>query len=128
MSGRILLDTNIVIALFAADAVVLAHLDAVDESFISAVVLGELYYGAQKSAQRQRNIARIDAFGRSMSVVPSDEETAKVYGRIKASLHAQGRPIPENDIWIAATAIQKGLTLASRDKQFANVEGLEVVN
>jgi tRNA(fMet)-specific endonuclease VapC len=62
MNGRFLLDTNIIIALFAQDASVLQNLSVAAEVPVPCVVLGELYYGAQKSTRVLENIARLDAF------------------------------------------------------------------
>jgi len=59
-------------------------------------------------------------------ILGCDAETARRYGEIKFGLQQKGRPISENDIWIAAIAVQHELTLASRDGHFAEVEGLQV--
>ncbi len=127
MSGRFLLDTNIVIALWANDATVTSQLAAASEVFVPIIVLGELYYGARKSAWSATNIARIDEFAARSSILLCDLTTAQQYGAIKNALRAKGRPIPENDLWIAAVATQYGLTLASRDDHFGYVEGLTIV-
>ena len=126
MSGRILVDTNIVIALFAKEVVVQQHLAEADEVFLSSIVLGELYYGAQKSAHVETNISRINMFAAGSSVLGCDTVTAQHYGVIKDYLRTKGRPIPENDIWIAATAKQYHLTLVTRDEYFQAVEGVAV--
>ena len=124
MSGRFLLDTNIVIAIFAEESAVLERAAAADEVSVPAVALGELYYGARKSAQSATNIARIDEFAAAATVLGCDAVTAQQYGKIKNDLRAKGRPIPENDIWIAAVAAQHGLTVVSRDDHFAEVTDL----
>jgi tRNA(fMet)-specific endonuclease VapC len=126
MSGRFLLDTNIVIAIFAKEAKVQAHLVIASEIFVPAIVLGELYYGAHKSSRITENIAKITAFGANNTVLVSDTETAQAYGQIKNVLRAKGRPIPENDIWIAAIAIQYNLALVTRDGHFGEVDGLMI--
>jgi tRNA(fMet)-specific endonuclease VapC len=77
-----------------------------DEVFVPAITLGELYYGARKSPRFEANINRIDAFAATMAILGCDEATARQYGRVKDDLRAKGRPIPENDIWIAAVATQ----------------------
>jgi tRNA(fMet)-specific endonuclease VapC len=128
MAGRFLLDTNIVIALFAGEAAVLHEFSNADEVFLSSVVLGELYYGARKSARTAQNVARVDAFAASNVVLTCDVDTAQQYGVIKESLRTKGKLIPENDIWIAATALQHGLPLTTRDAHFHEVDGLTVVN
>ncbi len=126
MNGRFLLDTNIVIAIFAKDPSVLDHLAQAAEVFVSSIVLGELFYGAAKSSQAHANIARIEEFAAGTVVLACDAATARDYGRIKNDLRIRGRPIPENDIWIAAIAMQHGLTVVSRDGHFDEVISLAV--
>ena len=124
MNGKFLLDTNIVIALFADDPAVRDQLADDLEVFIPSIVLGELFYGALKSTRVEANLARLDEFTRSSAVLGCDATTARYYGQIKNTLREKGRPIPENDIWIAAIAMQHGFTLATRDRHFDEVEGL----
>jgi tRNA(fMet)-specific endonuclease VapC len=126
MSGRFLLDTNIVIAIFAKEVNVQAHLVSATEIFVPAIVLGELYYGAHKSSRVTENIAKINEFAANNTVMVSDTATAQAYGQIKNCLRAKGRPIPENDIWIAAIAIQYNLGLVTRDSHFGEVDGLVI--
>ena len=95
--------------------------------FLSSIVLGELFFGAFRSVRVEENLARVAEFASSNTVLVCDTATARYYGRIKKRLSEEGRPIPENDIWIAATARQHGLTLVSRDTHFNEVEGLETV-
>lgn len=125
MSGKYLLDTNIIIALFAAKASVIQHLQGTDEIFIPSVAVGELYYGAHKSHRREENLARIADFVARNAILSCDAETAHHYGKLKDGLRQKGRPIPENDLWIAAIAIQHNLVLVSRDAHLAAVSGLE---
>ena len=68
-NGRYLLDTNIVTALFAGEASVIEHLSAADEVFLPVPVLGELYYGARKSARATATLARLDEFAASVTVI-----------------------------------------------------------
>lgn len=124
MAGRFLLDTNIIIAHFAKEANVEQSLAVAPEVFLPSVALGELYYGACKSARVTINTRRIDEFAAKNTVLTCDTETAREYGRIKNDLRVKGKPIPENDIWIAAIAIQYDLTLVTRDGHFNEIEGL----
>jgi len=126
MSGRFLLDTNIVIALWANDESVMNHLALASEVFIPLIVLGELCYGARKSAWSAKNIARIDDFAIQSTILLADMTTAQQYGQIKNRLRAKGRPIPENDLWIAALAVQYTLTLVTRDDHFNAIGGLSL--
>jgi len=125
MSGRYLLDTNVVIALFAGEPWVAESLGRANEVFLPSIVLGELYFGAMKSSRSTENVARVSEFADTSVVVPCDELTAIQYAGIKADLRGKGQPIPENDIWVAAIARQHGLILASRDEHFNYVEGLQ---
>jgi len=126
MSGRFLLDTNMVIALFAQEVAVQQRLATATEVFVPSIVLGELYYGARKSARVATNVAQVDVFAASSAVLACDTATSQQYGEIKHELRAKGRPIPENDIWIAAIAVQYGLTLVSRDGHFSEIGSLSI--
>ncbi len=126
MSGRFLLDTNIVIGLFEHDKSVTEGLKQADEVFIASTVLGELYFGARKSGHVKANLDRIDDFAAHSTILGVDIETARRYGEIKHKLREKGRPLPENDIWIAAIALQHGLKLATRDDHFREIEGLQI--
>lgn len=104
MSGSFLLDTNAVIALFRTEKAVIEELRRADEVFIPVIVLGELYYGARKSAHIDENVDRITDLARSSSLLGVDEKTSEFNGAVKNALRTNGTPIPENDIWIAAVA------------------------
>ncbi len=126
MSGKYLLDTSVIIALFANDAAVKDNLEKADEIFIPCIAIGELYYGAWKSARTQENLARIDEFAADNVVLECNSGTARRYGEIKNALREKGRPIPENDVWIAAIALQHDLTVATRDTHFNEITNLKV--
>ena len=95
--------------------------------FLPSIALGELYYGARKSVQVAANVRRVDELAGRSSVLVCDEETARHYGVIKDILRAKGRPLPENDIWVAATAMQHSLSLVTRDAHFSEIASLTVV-
>jgi tRNA(fMet)-specific endonuclease VapC len=126
VNGRFLLDTNIIIALFARDPMIHERLSNASEVFIPCIVIGELYFGSYKSLKAQENLNRIDEFALSNTVLPCDIETAKKYGDIKNRLKEKGQPIPENDIWIAAIAQQYALTVVTKDAHFKLVENLKI--
>ena len=127
-SGRFLLDTNIVIALLEGDDTVLSNLDQASEVFIPAVVLGELFFGAAKSGRPSENIAKLERFAVGRAIVPCDLDVAREYGRLKHRLQEKGRPIPENDLWIAATAASRGMVLVTRDRHFHEIEELQTAD
>ena len=126
MNGKFLLDTNIAIA-FLTDDETLQPPESSSELFISSTAIGELFYGALNSNKIDDNIQRLVDFVRDTVSVPCDDDTAQIYGEIKTSLRKKGRPIPDNDIWIAASAMQHSLSLVTRDEHFVNVDRLNVV-
>lgn len=99
-------------------------LSAASEVFVPSIVVGELYFGAYKSTRVQDNLKRITEFIAASTILDCDATTAQFYGQIKNALKLKGRPIPENDMWIAAVAIQHDLILASRDAHFSEIESL----
>ncbi len=127
MPGRFALDTNIVIAMFREDESVFAQLDDSVEIFLPLTIVGELYHGAEKSANRQQNYDRIEALLLDFPILIYNQSVAIQYGKIKRHVEAKGKPIPENDLWIAACAQYFDLTLATRDLHFANIDGLRTV-
>ena len=126
MSGKFLLDTNVIIALFAKEPVVHERLSNADEVFVPCIALGEMFFGAYKSLRIKENLARINEFVLNSTVLACDTDTAKKYGDIKNQLKEKGQPLPENDIWIAAVAQQYDLTLITRDIHFHIIENLKV--
>ncbi|MEA5420996.1 type II toxin-antitoxin system VapC family toxin [Spirulina sp. CCNP1310] len=127
MNGRFLLDTNIVIALFANEVQIKENLAQANAIFIPSIVIGELSYGARKSGRVEANLAKIDLFVGDSTILVCDTETARQYGDVKNQLRLKGRPLPENDIWIAALALQHDLILVTRDTHFQAVEILQTV-
>lgn len=129
VSGKYLLDTNIIIDFFKGDKEIANHLRK-EETMASSIVMGELYYGAYASGvtkNRERRIEQIAVFFLNSIPIEVDEATADFYGQIKSQLKSLGTPIPENDIWIAAQCMQHGLVLVTRDRHFANIQDLKSV-
>jgi tRNA(fMet)-specific endonuclease VapC len=113
------------VALLGGDAALQERLAQAEEVFIASVVLGELYFGARKSGRVEESLSQIDAFATSNVVLGCDTATARLYGVMKNQLREKGRPIPENDIWIAAIARQHDLILVTRDHHFDEVQDLK---
>ena len=99
---------------------------AADEIFMSAIVVGELLAGYRGGTRFEINSAELRSFlaNPNVSVIPVSTVTADHYARISASLRAKGRPIPTNDVWIAAHAMETGADLVSADSHFEYVDGL----
>ena len=122
--NRVLLDTNAIIALQRENEALKKLLSTATDVFVPAVAIGELYYGAYKSQRVEENRQNVAAFIANRVVLNVDANTADVYGQVKQRLRAKGRPIPENDIWIAALAIQYDLVLIADDAHFDEVDNL----
>lgn len=123
-NGRILLDTNIISDINNNISETITLLKSAKEVFVSCIVAGELFYGIQNSSNKEANLQFYREFFKNCAVLDVTFATAELYGVVKTQLKQKGRPIPENDIWIAAIAIQHGLTLVTHDKHFENIEGL----
>ncbi|MGP0074353.1 MAG: PIN domain-containing protein [Bryobacteraceae bacterium] len=102
----------------------LANLDRAAGVFIPAIALGELFFGAAKSGRPSDNISRLERFATGRAIIACDLDVAREYGRLKQSLKERGRPILNNDIWIAAAAILHHLVLVTRDFHFQHVSDL----
>jgi tRNA(fMet)-specific endonuclease VapC len=126
MKGKFVLDSNVVIALFDREVSVLEQISAAERTIIPIPVIGELYYGAFKSQRSRSNIEKIDALALSHTIAGVNFDTAQLYGEIKSLLHRRGMPIPNNDIWIAAVALQHGAAVATRDAHFNVIDNLTV--
>ncbi len=127
MTGnKYLLDTNIVSAWLEDEKIIADKIDSAAAIFIPVIVVGEMYYGAQYSTRIQQNINNISKALSHYSLLTIDEDTCKQYGIIKASLRRKGKPIPENDIWISAIAMQHNLTVVTRDGHYKEVDGLSI--
>lgn len=120
-----LIDTNIAIALFAGDEVVKEKVGNAEFIAVSPTIIGELWYGAQKSQHVIQNLQKIDILTNDSIFYRYDFETAQFYGIIKERLERKGTLIPDNDIWIAAIALQHNLILVTRDAHFDEIESLQ---
>jgi len=123
---KILLDTNAYSALMRGHDEVADRVRRTEQIVFSTVVAGELLLGFRLGARLKKNMAELDAFLENphVSLVPVTLTTADRFARIAAALRAKGRPIPTNDIWIAAHAMEAGAELLSFDVHFEAIDGL----
>ncbi len=123
---RCLLDTNAYSALMRGEAQVADRVRRAQEVLLSAVAVGELLFGFRSGSRYQKNLGQLEAFLENpyVSFVPVTRTTADRFARVAAGLRKQGVPIPTNDIWIAAHAMETGAELLSYDEHFASVAGL----
>ena len=124
-NGRYLLDTNIIIGMFAEDRAIQEKVQNTEKLFLASPVVGELYYGARKSNRPIENLTRVNRLTQRFPLFSSGLETAQWFGIIKDRLRRKGTLIPDNDIWIAAIAMQHDLILVTRDAHFDEVESLQ---
>ena len=123
---RVLADANAYSLLMRGHEEVAGLVRRAEEVLYSAVVVGELMYGFRRSSQFERNTADLRSLLDSpySSFIEVGPVTADRYARIAAALRAKGRPIPTNDVWIAAHAMETGADLVSADGHFKHVEGI----
>lgn len=131
MASLYLLDTNILIAALKGRPEVRRRLDCLPVSAmrLSAIVLGELEFGAEKSAHGERNRTRLAALAQRLPLVGIDFKTTRHYGQVRALLERKGTPIGANDTWIAAQALAIKATLVTdNEREFSRVPGLILEN
>lgn len=123
---KVLLDTNAYAALKRGVDAVVGRVTRAETVLLSTIVAGELLSGFRQGARLRKNLDEFDAFldNPHVTVLPVTLVTADRFARIAASLRAKGRPIPTNDIWIAAHAMESGAELLSFDAHFSEVDGL----
>lgn len=120
-----ILDTNAVSALFANDPALVRTLSTTTTHHLPVVVIGEYLFGLRGSDQLAKLGPKLAELEASSSVLPISRATAEFYGAIRDELRRKGRPIPDNDIWIAALAREHGLEIVSRDSHFDAVDGVQ---
>jgi tRNA(fMet)-specific endonuclease VapC len=128
MTTRIALDTNAYRALDDGNEKLSNLIKTTMQIGIPITVLGELYYGIFLGGKQEQNLSNLNHF-LSLSridILHIDETTAKLFGEIATELRRIGRPIQQDDMWIAALCKQHSYTLATADKDFSAITGLEL--
>jgi tRNA(fMet)-specific endonuclease VapC len=126
MEMRAALDTNRLVDLFQGDVALAEWLGTFDEVWIPLVVLAEIKAGFYGGTQQTRNELLLQGFlaMATVGVLFPAQETAEHYARLFVQLKRAGTPIPDNDLWIAAMALEHNLTLITRDHHFDRVPQL----
>ncbi len=121
-----LLDTNAYTAFMLGDAAVVEVVEHAERLCLNSIVLGELLGGFAAGAREAKNRAELARFLGSprIDVVPITAQTADSYALVYSGLRRKGQPIPTNDLWIAASALEHGAALLTRDAHFAQIDGL----
>jgi predicted nucleic acid-binding protein len=123
---RIAIDTNIYTSFKVNDQSVVETFRNCDIIGVDITVIAELFSGFSLGDKEKKNRQELEEVINSprVEILPHDLETADYYALIVKRLRAKGRPIPTNDIWIAANAMKHGLALYSFDSHFEEIEGL----
>ena len=123
---KLLLDTNAYVALMHGHPEVSVRVRRAERLFFSAIVAGELLFGFRNGTKFDQNMIELEDFLDNPHVVflPVSLTTSDRFGRIAAALRRKGSPMPTNDIWIAAHAIEAGAELLSSDRHFERIDGL----
>jgi len=127
MNGSIL-DTNVITKLLDNDPAAISLVQKIDHVFTSIVVVGELYYAAANSSKRETNFKNFQDALSCLDIIYIDNAVCMSYAEIKLELKKKGRPIPDNDIWIAACAHAKGLSIVTFDQHFSEIPQIELVS
>lgn len=124
--NSVLVDTNIYCDAMRGDADAVAALQTFEQILMSPIVIGELRSGFKGGKQEKVNLEQFARFlaAPRVRVAYIDETTADYYALVLSELKKVGSPIPTNDVWIAASALQYGARLATRDRHFLKVSGL----
>lgn len=122
-----LIDTNAYVAWTLKDNALFSVLKGTDRPVLPMIVVGELVYGAFNSGRPEKNMAELLKNLKEFDILNINRRTADLYGHACMALRKKGRHIPDNDIWIAALALQHGMPVVTRDKHFEQVVGLDVV-
>jgi tRNA(fMet)-specific endonuclease VapC len=125
---KILLDTNAYVRFLRGDEKVMTQLAQADNVYMSVFVLGELYAGFKGGAKERNNRQILERFllKPTVTVLEATLETADIFGLVMASLRKAGHPLPINDVWIAAHALETGSILVTYDDHFALIPGLRL--
>ena len=127
MSGRVALDTGAAIRFLNGDRNVEALLFSYSEFCLPVIVVGELTYGAMNSKHAAQNLARHKRLVRRSKILEIKEPTATVYAKARIALKKKGKPIPENDLWIASVCIENKVPLISGDVHFTYIDHLKLI-
>jgi len=125
---RLLTDTSAYSAFRRGNADVVQALRTADRIFVSVISLGELRGGFAVGTRHAKNESELQSFLRAprVEVLVLDSETSIYYAAIYAALRNAGTPIPVNDLWIAASAMQHGLPIITTDSDFLKVSQIIV--
>ncbi len=123
------LDTNAYRALEEGNTTVAAAVRQATHIALPIIVLGELYFGFENGTRKAKNTQQLDDFlaNHRVEILHVDTATARIFGEVATELLRAGKPIQQDDMWIASLCKQHGYTLVTADKGFQAIVGLDVV-
>ena len=126
---KVCLDTNAYSRLMGGHVPLTQLLESCEEVLLPATVLGELHAGFELGTRRETNRRQLGEFLAlpGVETIPVTTDIAERYGILISQLTGQGTPIPTNDIWIAAAALETGSRLVTYDSHFKHIHGLIVL-
>lgn len=127
--SSLVLDTNVLIDLFEGERTLPMEFDCYDRMLIPSIVIGEYRAGLFPTRNGEMNRRKLESYlaNPAVAVVSVSERTAELYARVYQALRKEGHPIPQNDMWIAASALEHGADIVTKDEHFKLVPMLTVV-
>ncbi len=125
---KIILDTNAYVGYLRGDEKILASLAQAGCVYMSVFVVGELFAGFRAGKKEKENKKNLESFLSKSTVIlfEATMETAEIFGLVKDSLRKSGNPLPVNDVWIGAHALETGSVLVTYDRHFSAIPGLRL--
>ncbi len=130
MLPKLALDTNAYRALDDGNNKLSKYVKSAAKLGLPIIVLGELYYGIFLGNKQEDNLVNLNRFITlpRLDILHVTEDTARIFGEIATELRQKGKPIQQDDMWIAALCKQYGYALATADKGFVGIIGLELLS
>jgi tRNA(fMet)-specific endonuclease VapC len=125
---EVILDTNAISAFAGSEKSAMDIFQTQSRLFLPVIVIGEYRFGLLKSREKLKREAWFDLLIEMLEILEIKVETTRYYAKIRKDLESVGRPIPHNDVWIAALALEHDLPVISRDTHFDEVENLQRIS
>jgi len=122
-----ILDTNVITKLLDKDPAAISLVQKIEKPFTSLIVAGELYFAALNSSRIDINLEKVKEALSCLGIILLDDKVCMSYAKIKMEFKKKGKPIPDNDIWIAACACVHDLSVATFDHHFSEISQIELL-
>jgi tRNA(fMet)-specific endonuclease VapC len=127
---KLCIDTNAYVRIMQKSPLVVKVIEEAERVFIPSIVLGELYAGFMMGSKYDQNCSELESFLAlpGVEIAYIDKNTAQRYGILVKQLKSAGTPLPVNDIWIGASALEAGARVVSYDKHFTYIPGIDIIS